>query len=265
MGYFSIRVQSGSNGVDMRTLHHPLIIACILLSQGALAQTSACKNTAYLTFDTGNMAVAEYVAQVLKQQNIKATFFLANEKTKQGGYSLDDSWKGYWQARVQEGHRFGSHTYDHSYWVQDLGEGDVMLRPQFGKNAGKAIRFNQAQLCEEIARVSTRFQELTGKPIDPIWRAPGGRTSSRLVAMGERCGYRHISWSPSGFLGDELDSKRFPNAKLLEQASRGLKNGDIAIAHLGIWSREDPWAPAVLEPLIENWKKRSFCFALIPN
>ena len=56
-----------------------------------------------------------------------------------------------------------------------------------------------------------------------------------------------------------------PNAALLDKASKGLKHGDIAIAHLGIWSREDPWAPAVLEPLIENWKKRGFCFALIPN
>ncbi len=249
----------------MRMIRCLFIIACVLWSQVVAAQTSACKNTAYLTFDTGNMAVAEYIAQVLRQQNIKATFFLANEKTKQGGYSLDDSWKEYWQARLQEGHRFGSHTYDHSYWVQDIGEGDVILRPQFGKNAGKLIRFDQVQLCQEISRVGARFQELTGTSIDPIWRAPGGKTSPRLIAMGERCGYRHIGWSPSGFLGDELDSKRFPNAKLLEQASRGLKNGDIAIAHLGIWSREDPWAPAVLEPLIENWKKRGFCFALIPN
>ncbi|NCX66830.1 MAG: polysaccharide deacetylase family protein, partial [Burkholderiaceae bacterium] len=163
----------------MRMIRYGLIGACILWSQLGLAQTNTCKNTAYLTFDTGNMAVAEYIAQVLKQQNIKATFFLANEKTKQGGYSLDDSWKGYWQARLQEGHRFGSHTYDHSYWVQDAGESDVLLRPQFGKNAGKAIRFDQAQLCTEISKVSTRFQELTGKPIDPIWRAPGGKTSPR--------------------------------------------------------------------------------------
>ena len=250
----------------MRASFTSLISLITLISSGfAVAQTATCNKTAYLTFDTGNMAVAQYVAQVLNQHQIKATFFLANEKTKQGGYSLDDSWKGYWQERVNEGHRFGSHTYDHSYWVKDIGDTDVILRPQFGNNAGKAIRFNQAQLCHEIKRVSQRFQELTGKPIDPIWRAPGGKTSERLIAMGEQCGFKHIGWSPSGFLGDELDSKRYPNAALLEKASKSLKNGDIAIAHLGIWSREDPWAPAVLEPLIENWKKRGFCFALIPN
>lgn len=250
----------------MRVITKSLIVLIsFCLSQFTLAQSNACTNTAHLTFDTGNMAVAQYIAQVLNQNKIKATFFLANEKTKQGGYSLDDSWKAYWQERVKEGHRFGSHTYDHSYWVKDTGDAEVILRPQFGANAGQAIRFNQSQLCTEIKRVNQRFMELTGKPIDPIWRAPGGKTSKRLIAMGEQCGFKHIGWSPSGFLGDELDSKRFPNAALLDKASKDLKNGDIAIAHLGIWSREDPWAPAVLEPLIENWKKRGFCFALIPN
>ncbi|HQQ54284.1 MAG TPA: peptidase A8, partial [Ottowia sp.] len=35
---------------------------------------------------------------------------------------------------------------------------------------------------------------------------------------------------------------------------------DILLAHLGIWSRQDPWAPAVLEPLIEGLKARGFVF-----
>jgi hypothetical protein len=29
----------------------------------------------------------------------------------------------------------------------------------------------------------------------------------------------------------------------------------ISWAHLGIWSRKDPWAPAVLEPLIVGLKE----------
>ena len=137
-----------------------LSLITLLSTFGALpaaAQSNSCNKTAYLTFDTGNMAVAEFIAQVLNQHKIKATFFLANEKTKQGGYSLDDSWKTYWQERVKEGHRFGSHTYDHSYWVKDVGESDVILRPQFGNKAGKAMRFNQAELCTEINRVGKQF------------------------------------------------------------------------------------------------------------
>jgi peptidoglycan/xylan/chitin deacetylase (PgdA/CDA1 family) len=32
---------------------------------------------------------------------------------------------------------------------------------------------------------------------------------------------------------------------------------------LGIWSRQDPWAPAVLEPLIVGLKAKGFCFATL--
>ena len=41
------------------------------------------------------MDVADYVVGILKKHDVKATFFLANEKTKRGDYSLDDSWTEY--------------------------------------------------------------------------------------------------------------------------------------------------------------------------
>ncbi|MFZ4056301.1 MAG: peptidase A8, partial [Polynucleobacter sp.] len=110
----------------------------------------------------------------------------------------------------------------------------------------------------------SRFHALTGQQLEPIWRAPGGRTSPRLIAFGEECGFQHIAWARAGFLGDELDSGRFPNALLLAEASKNIQDGDIAMAHLGIWSRKEAWAPAVLEPLIDNLKQRGFCFATLP-
>ena len=54
---------------------------------------------------------------------------------------------------------------------------------------------------------------------------------------------------------------RFPNAQLLEKALREIRPGDILLAHLGIWSRQDAWAPAVLEPLVEGLKAKGLCFA----
>ena len=237
-------------------------LAC---SFSALAQGAACNKTVYLSFDTGNMSVAQLVSDVLNRQHVKATFFLANEKTNRGDFSLDDSWKTYWQARLREGHHFGSHTYDHVYFLKDALNKDVLARPQFGPKAGESILYNEASFCREIRRVDDRFQELTGSSIQKIWRAPGGKTSPRLISMGNLCGYQHIAWAPSGFLGDELNSDKHPNAMLLEKASQGIRDGDITMAHLGIWSRKDPWAPAVLESLILNLKKRGFCFATLPT
>lgn len=229
------------------------------------AQEPTCKKTVYLSFDTGNMSVAQTVADILNRQHVKATFFLANEKTSRGDFSLDDSWKTYWQDRLREGHHFGSHTYDHVYFVKDGPPGSVFEKPQFGPKAGMTILYNEAALCREIRRVDDRFKELTGSFIQKIWRAPGGKTSPRLIRMGDSCGYQHIAWHAAGFLGDELSSKTHPNAVLFEKASTQLQDGDIAMAHLGIWSRKDPWAPAVLEQLIVHLKNRGFCFGTLPK
>ena len=56
---------------------------------GAYAQND-CKKPVYLTFDTGHMAVAPLVADVLKRQQVQATFFAANERTQEGDGSLGD-------------------------------------------------------------------------------------------------------------------------------------------------------------------------------
>jgi peptidoglycan/xylan/chitin deacetylase (PgdA/CDA1 family) len=58
-----------------------------------------------------------------------------------------------------------------------------------------------------------------------------------------------------------LSSQSYSNAALLRAALQNIKTGDILMAHLGIWSRQDPWAPAVLEPLIVGLKEKGFCFA----
>jgi len=239
-----------------------LLLGCFAF--GTSAQSS-CNKTVYLSFDTGNMAVASKVAEILKRQDVKATFFLSNEKTYRGDFALEDSWKAYWQERAKEGHHFGSHTYDHIYFVKDGPKGEVFEKPQFGPKAGMTLLYNEAAMCKEIRKVDQRFQELTNQPLERIWRAPGGKTSPALIRMGDMCGYQHIGWTAAGFLGDELNSDRHPNHVLLDKASRDIKDGDITMAHLGIWSRKDPWAPAVLESLIVNLKNRGFCFGLLPK
>jgi len=81
-----------------------------------------------------------------------------------------------------------------------------------------------------------------------------------LLAVAKGCGYAHVGWAAAGFLGDELPSESYSNATLLKKALRDIRAGDILMAHLGIWSRKDPWAPTVLEPLIMGLKDRGFCF-----
>ena len=84
-----------------------------------------------------------------------------------------------------------------------------------------------------------------------------------MLQAAQACGWHHVPWTPAGFLGDELDSDRYPNRQLLGRALQNIRAGDILLAHLGIWSRQDPWAPAVLEPLIAGLKAKGYCFATL--
>jgi len=229
----------------------------------ACAAPAACDRPVYLTFDTGHMGIAPLVAEVLARQQVKVTFFLANEPTLDGGTSLDDHWQPWWRARAAEGHAFASHTYDHVYWRADRPDGRFTMRPSAGPQAGQTLQMDTAAYCAELDRSAERFKAMTGDAMAHLFRAPGGKTSPALLAAARSCGYAHVPWSPAGFLGDELPSERWPNDQLLARALRDIRPGDILLAHLGIWSRRDPWAPAVLEPLIVGLKSRGLCFATL--
>jgi len=231
------------------------------IATALFAAAATCEQPVYLSFDTGHMQVAPLVADVLLRHNVRATFFLANEPTRTGGTSLDEVWAPWWKAMAQQGHVFGSHTFDHVYWLSDTADGRFSMRPSAGPQAGKKLTWTAAQYCTELNRSASRFEEMTGQKILPLFRAAGGKTSPALVRAARECGYEHVGWSAAGFLGDELSSDQYPNALLLERALRNIRSGDILVAHLGIWSRQDPWAPAVLEPLIEGLKQKGFCFA----
>lgn len=228
----------------------------------APAAPAPCTQPVYLTFDTGHMGVAPLVAEVLKRHDVKVTFFLANEGTKSGGASLDDEWAPWWRERAAEGHAFGSHTWDHDVWRADV-PGGLRLKPTMGPAAGRERTLDAAAYCRELLKPAERFHAMTGQRIGAIFRAPGGKTSPGLLAAAQSCGFSHVGWSAAGFLGDELPSERHPNDALLRRALRDVKAGDILLAHLGIWSRRDPWAPAVLEPLIVGLKQRGMCFATL--
>jgi len=257
-----------------------VFFAILLIAGGACAQSespqldaknaeisTACKPV-YLTLDTGHMDVAPLIADVLKRHQVKVTFFAANERTQAGDGSLGTYWAAWWKARAVEGHEFASHTFNHTYWRADLpAKADATVdttqfrvRPSAGPFEGKESIWTARQYCEEIGRASTRLQEITGKKPLPLFRAPGGKTSLKLLTAAKACGYVHAGWSPAGFLGDELPSEKYSNDALLGNALKNIRSGDVLVAHLGIWSRKDPWAPTVLEPLIIGLQSRGFCF-----
>lgn len=236
--------------------------AMVVWLLGLCGMAWACPKPVYLTFDTGHMGVADVVADVLKRHEVSATFFLARERTQTGGHSLDDQWAPWWRSRVAEGHAFASHTWDH--WVLvpqgDAASGPWRFKVTQGPQRGQVIVADAQAYCEQLRKPVQRLLDMTGHRMAAAFRAPGGRTHEGLREAARACGFEHVGWSPAGFLGDELDSVRFPNEQLLGKALRDIRAGDVLVAHLGIWDRKEPWAPAVLERLVQGLKGRGFCF-----
>ena len=236
------------------------VCSALALSSGVAG--AACDQPVYLSFDTGHMGVAPLVADVLKKHDVKVTFFLANERTQTGGSSLDDTWAPWWKARAAEGHAFGSHTWDHGVWQADTPAG-LRVKPTQGPAAGRAQVLDSAAYCAELQRPAERFRAMTGADMGSVFRAPGGKTSPALLKAAASCGWTHVGWAPAGFSGDELPSDRHPTQQLLDGMLKNVKQGDVLLVHLGIWSRKDPWAPTALEPLITGLKSRGLCFATL--
>lgn len=240
----------------------------VVFGQRAMADAPACQRPVYLTFDTGHMGVAPLIEAVLDRHQVKATFFLASEPTRPSGKrpagtTLDDHWAPWWRALAAKGHDFGSHTWDHVVWQADLPDGQMAFRSTAGNTRGPRITLGAADYCQQLSHSARRFEAMTGQRMRAIFRAPAGRTSPRLLQVARACGWQHVPWSPAGFLGDELSSDQYPNQVLLARALRQVQAGDILLAHLGIWSRQDPWAPAVLEPLIVGLQRKGLCFATL--
>lgn len=214
--------------------------------------------TVYLTFDTGSMISAELIAQTLREENVKVTFFLANEKTFRGDYSLDPSWDSYWKQLAREGHRFGNHTWSHTYARRDEG-GKVIA----DNGRGERVVFDRAGYCNELARVDRAFTRATGQRLSGLWRAPGWRTTYQSMRFAASCGYPlYAGTDDAGYIRDDLPSEQVSNQQLLDRALKNLKGGDVITMHLGMQSRKEAAAP-ILKPLIRGLKEKGFCFAAL--
>jgi len=89
--------------------------------------------TAYLTFDDGPSEWTEGILDILKQENIKATFFISaywNNKKMLGRNSFQKHQRAL-RRIVKEGHVLGNHTVGHKV-LSELSAGEIKM--QFNRN-----------------------------------------------------------------------------------------------------------------------------------
>ncbi|WP_127610008.1 MULTISPECIES: polysaccharide deacetylase [Paenibacillus] len=124
--------------------------------------------TVYLTFDDGPSAFTPQVLDVLKEEEVRATFFVLGEQAEARPHVV--------KRIVEEGHAIGNHSYNHVY---------------------KELYSNFGAYWEQLQRTEQILFDATGVRT-PLVRAPGG-TAGNFDAfyfyLLNRGGYSVFDWT----------------------------------------------------------------------
>ena len=180
-----------------------------------------------LTFDDGYApANVRKIFEELTRAGVAATFFV------NGAYlRLDPQ---LWRSIAAAGYPIGNHTVLHQ---------DVRGRPP-------------AQVVADLVRNAGLVQEVTGRPMIPVFRPPYGYHDAVSDAAAAAAGFPTIVlWDVTG--GDP--NRHVGDATVLANASAG-RPGSIVLLHAG-----PSVTPRILPALIAGYRARGFTFVTVPD
>lgn len=177
-----------------------------------------------LTFDDGpNQKFTPLVLDILKEKEIKATFFLIGKEVEKDGNLT--------RRIVNEGHSIGLHSYSHN-------------------------RFRELKLMErmkEIRITKEVFKKATHMDIN-VFRPPQGTISFSQLFYCLKEGLTTVLWSM-----DSGDYKRMGPERIVDNiAGNGIKGGEIILFH-----DDNEFTIKALPGIIDHLKERNFEFATV--
>ena len=133
------------------------------------------KKVAYLTFDDGPSFLTKEVVEILKKENIQATFFLIGSQIMEEEEEL-------LKRMVEDGHLLGIHTYTHK---------------------SNEIYRSADSYIEDAKKTAERIYEVTGE-WPKIYRFPWGSKNcyvssicDAIIEKMEKEGYEYFDWNVS--------------------------------------------------------------------
>ncbi len=144
--------------------------------EGIVGGGTVSDSTIYLTFDDGPSYVTPMVLDVLKEYDVKATFFILNY----------DSNPEYVKRAIDEGHTIAIHGYSHEY-------SEIYVSPEAA--------------FKNITKLHDKLVEDFGYATD-LTRFPGGSSNTissnycegvmtKLCSIAEHAGYHYFDWNVS--------------------------------------------------------------------
>lgn len=145
-----------------------------------------------ITFDDGPSSYTGKLLDFLKENDVKATFFVVGERLTY----YEDTLK----REVEEGHEIGYHSYDHTQQTSLTSE----------------------KITYDYERSNALLQKITGASFT-LWRTPGGGYSSRVLNC---VPLPHILWSV-----DTLDWKTLNANSVYKSIMNNSYDGAIILLH----------------------------------
>lgn len=149
-----------------------------------------------ITFDDGPAEYTEAILDILKKENVMATFFLVGKNIR-GKEALLHRMTG-------EGHSIGNHSFGH------------------GKNFDWE---SSAQMAGEIQDTNLEIERVTGKKVT-LFRPPYGVTNPNLAKAIRRTGMKSIGWNIRSF-----DTVARSEDRLLQKIFGKIQPGAIILLH----------------------------------
>jgi len=177
------------------------------------------KNEISISFDDGPAENhTTEILQVLKSENVKATFFCIGNRIKGCENIL--------QRINEEGHIIGNHSFSHHFW--------------FDMYSAKKMQQDLKQMDAEMERVTGLRPKL--------FRPPYGVTNPNLAKAIKKGGYIPVGWSVRS-----LDTVAKDEQQLLKKINAGIKPGAVFLFHDTCKITLD-----VLPEFIQEVKKRGY-------
>ncbi len=191
----------------------------------------------YLTFDDGpTQKITDQIMDVLKKENVKATFFIVGKEIK----GREDVLKRIYN----EGHAIGLHTYSHNF---------------------KLIYQNPDAFINEMEKASSSINEVLGTNIDfKVIRFPGGsagRLNPKFYERLNTMGYKIFDWNidlQDGIKGSLSPETFIANSKKCPTNSTRR----IILAHC---NSNNINTVKALSGIINYYKEEGYCFKVIDN
>ena len=196
-----------------------------------ISKTETQDKIVALTFDDGpNGKLTEKILSILKEYDIKATFFVIGERAARQPELI--------KKIIQEGHVIGNHSYSHSRFPK--------LIP--------------SEVEKELKTTSDLIFKITGKyPI--LFRPPYGYCSIQIANQIKEMGYKIITWS--AMTNDW--SSRVTSGEVAKDILRRVTPGGIIGLHDGAHNENRSPLIKALPKIIESLKARGYRFLTVPE